>query len=80
MKKKKKHNAILGLNDENKKRVLYATAAGPVSQFLTRYVSEHENATYNDLSMELIARFSTLNTHTAIQTLKNIRQYKHENI
>ena len=75
-----KHNAILGLNDENKKRVLYATAAGPVSQFLTRYIRENENATYNDLSRELIARFSTLNTHTAIQTLKNIRQHENENM
>ena len=75
-----KHNAILGLNEENKKRVLYATAAGPVSQFLTRFIRDNENATYNDLSRELIARFSTLNTHTANQTLKNIKQHKHENI
>ena len=76
-----KQCAILGLNEDAKKRVLFSTASGAVSLFLERYLRENDQATYKQILDELRKRFSNMaNTHTALQALRHLQQKSHENI
>ena len=76
-----KHCAILGLNEDDKKRILYATAHGSVSLFIARYFRENEQCSYKQILDQLTKRFSNMsNKHSAKQAIKNLKQIKNENI
>ena len=76
-----KQCAILGLNEDAKKRVLFSTANGPVSLFLERFLRDNETATYKQILDELRKRFSnTANTHAAQQALRHLKQSPQENV
>ena len=74
--------AILGrLDDDGRKMLAYQTAAGPVSEFLSRYYHDHPVADWVVVKRELADRFAEVtDSQHAFTLLRQIKQRPDESV
>ena len=76
-----KHATLNNLDEDHIKKVAYQTSRDAVSDFLERYLAEHQDASWNQVKAELSARFSAISDKQhAFLLLHQIRQKKDENV
>ena len=63
------------------KLIAYKTSAGPVSDFIQRYITNNPNNTWNQLKVELTMRFAEISdSNQALKMLSEIKQHRDENV
>ena len=76
-----KHATLNNLDEDHIKKVAYQTSRNAVSDFLERYLAEHQEASWNQVKAELSARFSDISDKQhAFLLLHQIRQKRDENV
>ena len=63
------------------KLIAYKTSAGPVSDFIQRYITNNPNNSWNQLKAELTMRFAEISdSDQALKMLREIKQHRDENV
>lgn len=76
-----KYAFMTELQADKVKLVAYKTSAGPVSDFIERYITNSPNNTWNQLKSELTMRFAEISdSDQALKMLREIKQKKDENV
>ena len=76
-----KYAFMAELQADKVKLVAYKTSAGPVSDFIERYITNNPNNTWNQLKAELTMRFAEISdSDQALKMLREIKQKKDENV
>ena len=76
-----KYAFMTELNAAKVKLIAYKTSAGPVSDFIKRYITNNSNNTWNQLKVELTMRFGEISdSDQALKMLREIKQYRDENV
>lgn len=67
--------------EDKVKMVAYKTSAGPVSDFIERYITTYPDNTWAELKRELMTRFAEIAVpEQALRMLRNMKQMKDENV